>query len=301
MTISERDRDAAAWLGALHEVVAAHLGAARTVETIAVSETRAVFRVSSGTARFVVKLAPAHARPGIDYTATATAQDLARRAGVPVADVIAVGETTAGVLLQYVIQAQVEGTEWRKVRPQLGDAELVSASAEIAQMLVTMQTVAMPGFGSLVGPALIGDGGLVEALQARISLRIRDGSNRELAQQVLQQHWELFRTDPRPRLTHDDLHHANLLFRQAGDGWHLVAVLDWDKAWAGSAECDLARMAFWDDMTDGTFWSVYRASVQPDDGWAARATIYQLLWCLEYEATTARHRADTAALLAALT
>ena len=293
--------DAAGWLGALHEVVATHLGAVRTVETIAVSETRAVFLVTTGATHYVVKLATTQARPGIDYTATATAQDLARRAGVPVADVVAVGETTDGVLLQYVIQEQVEGTEWRKVRPQLRDAEVARASAEIAQMLVTMQTVAMPRFGSLAKLALIGDAGLVEALQARISLRIRDGSNRELAQQALQQHGELFRTDPRPTLTHDDLHHANLLFRRAGDGWHLVAVLDWDKAWAGSAECDLARMAFWDDMTDGTFWSVYRTSVQPDDGWAARAMIYQLLWCLEYEATTARHRADTAALLAALT
>lgn len=298
--MSGRPRDAASWLGALEEVVATHLGAASTADTIAVSASRAVFLVTSGASRFVVKLATAGARPGTDYAATATAQDLARRAGLPVAEVVAVGGTIEGAPLQYVIQEHVDGIEWRKVRPRLSDAERADASAEIAQMLVTMQTIDLPGFGSLAEPAPQGGPGLVDALHAQISLRVSDGRHRTLARRVLQQHAELFRTDPRPTLTHDDLHHANLLFRRAVDGWHLVAVLDWDKAWAGPAESDLARMAFWDDMTDEAFWSVYRASVRPDPGWAERAMIYQLLWCLEYEATTARHRADTAALLAAL-
>jgi aminoglycoside phosphotransferase (APT) family kinase protein len=232
---------------------------------------------------------------------TAAAQDLARRAGVPVAEVVAVGVTSGRDPVQYLVQEQVEGTEWRTVRSQLGGTELARASTEIAQMLLRLQTVTMPSFGGLADPGSIDGSGLVDALRTRIDLRIRDDRRRTLARQVLEQHGHLFRTDPRPTLTHDDLHHANLLFRRAGDGWHLVAVLDWDKAWAGSPECDLARMAFWDDMADDTFWSVYRASVPPEQGAAERAMIYQLLWCLEYEATTTRHRSDTAALVAALT
>jgi hypothetical protein len=35
-------------------------------------------------------------------------------------------------------------------------------------------------------------------------------------------------------------------------------VLDWDKAWAGPLESDVARMAFWDDMTGDGFWEVYK-------------------------------------------
>ena len=60
-------------------------------------------------------------------------------------------------------------------------------------------------------------------------------------------------------------------------------------------------MAFWDDMTDPVFWSVYRAGVPASDGWEQRALVYQLLWCLEYDVDTARHRQDTAALVARLT
>ena len=50
-------------------------------------------------------------------------------------------------------------------------------------------------------------------------------------------------------LCHDDLQHTNLIFRAGHAGWELAGVLDWDKAWAGPGESDIARMSFWDDMT----------------------------------------------------
>jgi hypothetical protein len=56
--------------------------------------------------------------------------------------------------------------------------------------------------------------------------------------------------------------------------------------WAGPPEADVARMAFWDDMTGDGFWEVYK--VPPAEGRADRALIYQLLWCLEYP-RSARH------------
>jgi aminoglycoside phosphotransferase (APT) family kinase protein len=100
----------------------------------------------------------------------------------------------------------------------------------------------------------------------------------------------------RPTLCHDDLQHTNLIFRAEHESWKLAAVLDWDKAWAGPPESDVARMAFWDDMTGDGFWEVYQAQVPPAEGQAERALIYQLLWCLEYSVSTPRHRADTASL-----
>jgi hypothetical protein len=77
-------------------------------------------------------------------------------------------------------------------------------------------------------------------------------------------------------------------------------VLDWEKAWAGPDDSDLARMAFWDDMTGPGFWGAYRAAVPEDDGSARRALVHQLLWCLEYAVRTPRHQRDTAAVCAAL-
>lgn len=97
----------------------------------------------------------------------------------------------------------------------------------------------------------------------------------------------LFSSQNSATLCHDDLHHGNVLFRESANGWRLVALLDWDKAWAGPAESDVARMAFWDEMTGPGFWEVYPASHDIDGDAAHRTLIYQLLWCLEYDDGTA--------------
>ncbi|WP_446925512.1 phosphotransferase, partial [Klebsiella pneumoniae] len=49
-----------------------------------------------------------------------------------------------------------------------------------------------------------------------------------MALSSLERHADLLVEGPgRPVLTHDDLHHANLLFRYRADGrWRLAAVLD---------------------------------------------------------------------------
>jgi aminoglycoside phosphotransferase (APT) family kinase protein len=100
----------------------------------------------------------------------------------------------------------------------------------------------------------------------------------------------------RSTLCPDDLQHTNLIFRAGRGSWKLPAVLDWDKARAGPPESDVARMAFWDDMTGDDFWDVYKPEVSPAEERAERALIYQLLWCLAYPVSTPRHRADTASL-----
>ncbi len=110
---------------------------------------------------------------------------------------------------------------------------------------------------------------------------------------VLQRSSRLFSGHDQPTLCHDDLHHRNLLFEASVTGPRVTAVLDWDKAWSGPAESDVARLAMWDDMTGPGFWSVYRAEHPPGDGEDVRRLIYQLLWCFEYDAKTARHREDT--------
>ena len=97
-------------------------------------------------------------------------------------------------------------------------------------------------------------------------------------------------------LWHDDLQHTNLIFRPGRASWQLAAVLDWDKAWAGPPESDIARMSFWDDMTGAGFWEVYEAAAPPAEGRFERELVYQLLWCFEYPVNTPRHRADTASV-----
>ena len=139
-------------------------------------------------------------------------------------------------------------------------------------------------------------GDLPAALRHRAELRVADQRRLALSLYVLEREAALFSGATVATLCHDDLHHANVIFRRERGGWRLAGLLDWDKAWAGSAESDVARMALWDDMTGPGFWEVYRAGVPAADGWEERALVYQLLWCLEYDDGTARHAADTTAV-----
>jgi aminoglycoside phosphotransferase (APT) family kinase protein len=156
--------------------------------------------------------------------------------------------------------------------------------------------VRFPAFGELdrSGQPPAGQDVLV-ALHHRAELRVRDARDRASFHQLLDRKAASF-AQQAATLSHDDLHHGNVLFRPDRGGWRLVALLDWDKAWAGPAESDVARMAFWDDMTGPAFWEIYRANVPATEGAAERALIYQLLWCLEYDDDSPRHTADTARL-----
>lgn len=291
----DRPGDADRWLEVARTLAHRHVGRAE-LDVLGSSATHAVLLVRAGATRLVLKIAASGARPGLDLGRSAAAQELARQAGVPVGTVVAAGTDAELPSVQYLLQEEVQGVEWRTVRPRLRPAELARASADIAGAVLALQSVDLPSFGALDDPA---PHSLVDALHERVDLRIPAGARRQ-AHAVLQDHAALFTAPAAPTLTHDDLHHANLLFRQAAGGWVLAGVLDWDKAWAGSAESDVARMAFWDDMTGPAFWSVYRAGFPASDGWERRAMVYQLLWCLEYDVDTDRHRQDTASLVARL-
>jgi len=229
---------------------------------------------------------------GGDHERTAAVMRLARAAGVPVPDVVAVGDG-------YLLRAHVEGTEWQRLRPHLGHDAVRSVHRRFAETLLAIQSVAMESFGELDHRGRPTGHSQVEALHRRADLRIEDTPSRDLFHAVLDRDADLF-PGAQPTLVHDDLHHGNVVLAQEAGEWQVAGVLDWEKAWAGPAESDLARMAFWDDMTGPGFWEVYRAAVPEDDGYARRALVHQLLWCLEYDDGTTRHARDTADVRAAL-
>src|SRR5262249_38390302 len=104
---------------------------------------------------------------------------------------------------------------------------------------------------------------------------------------------DLFAEVTQPRLCHEDLHGHNVLFRQENGHWQLATILDFDKAWAGHHEIDLAKLEFWTDMTGNGFWDAYNQLMDVDTSYQQRRPIYQLLWCLEYASNTPKHLADT--------
>jgi aminoglycoside phosphotransferase (APT) family kinase protein len=246
--------------------------------------------------RLVVKLVGRSEQPRLDLERTAAVMAQARLAGVQVAEVLAADASGRLDGWQYLVLGHVTGVPWREVRPGLDGAELAHAHGQIATAVLGLQALRLEGFGELDRTGLPAGLDLPAALRERVRLRVRRPSALALAEELLDRTAGLFAPGAAPTLAHDDLHHANLLFAPGPGGWRLVAVLDWDKAWAGPAESDLARLAFWDDMTGPGFWSVYRDARPVVDGEDERRPVHQLLWCLEYDVGTERHRADTDAL-----
>ena len=82
--------------------------------------------------------------------------------------------------VQYLLQEEVEGTEWRRcVRTAAGRAG--AASADIARAVLALQSVTLPSFGALDDAA---PRTLVDALHARVALRIPDAGRRRQAHGV---------------------------------------------------------------------------------------------------------------------
>ena len=258
--------------------------------------------VGAPSRRLVLKVSGQGDPRPIDYERTAIATGLARAAGTPTPAILAVDTSCRAGPWRYLLLEHVEGVEWKQLRGQLDDHEVRSAHRQIATAVLAMQYVHFDSFGELdsfgaprgVGQSAGDD--LLTALRHRAELRIEDERARDLFGRLLDREADLFERRQSSVLCHDDLHHGNLVFQASPSGWWLAAVLDWDKTWAGPRESDIARMSFWDDMTGPGFWEVYRAEVPLTSADEQRLPIYQLLWCLEYDDRSARHRADTAGL-----
>jgi aminoglycoside phosphotransferase (APT) family kinase protein len=254
-----------------------------------------VLRVTlSDSTRLVLKVAD-ETDSRVDFERTSVVIVRARDAGVPAPAVVA-ADYTGYAGWRYLLLEHVTGVPWQQVRPMLGPRQIAAAHEQIANAVLSLQSVSFDSFGELDQRGRPAGRGLLDALHRRAELRVQDSRAREAFHRLLDTNADLFTGAQSPTLCHDDLHHGNLLFRERQGHWELAGVLDWDKAWAGPAESDIARMEFWDDMTGPGFWRVYRTAVPADEEYRERASIYQLLWCLEYPSRSARHAADTAAL-----
>jgi aminoglycoside phosphotransferase (APT) family kinase protein len=247
-----------------------------------------------------MKVAQRGSRPDLDFERTAAAMSLARSAGVPVAQTLAADGSCRTGPWQYLLYTYVEGLPWRLVRPRLNAGEIESAHGQLAEAILALQSVRFHSFGELSRSGEPIGSDLPRSLRRRAAVRIPDPSHRALFNEVLDRNIGLFSGSTAPTLCHDDLHDGNVIFQISGSGPGLAGIIDWDKAWAGPAESDIARMAFWDDMTGPGFWPAYRSKTPTEQAATQRTLIYQLLWCLEYNQETPRHLADTRQLCRAL-
>lgn len=213
---------------------------------------------------------------------------------VPVAEVIAADSSCATWPWRFYVQLAMSGERWSVVRTKIDAADATDIYAQIGDAVGQIHAITFAEFGDLrASGRLLAGKPFCAALHERVLRTVQSARMQELALAVLARNAALFTAVQSASLCHEDLHGHNILLQHAQGVWKLSAVLDFDKAWAGSPEVDLARLEFWRGMTGEGFWPGYMSRYSIASGYAERKLLFQLLWCLEYAQPTRQHLADT--------
>ena len=223
------------------------------------------------------------------------------KTAVPVPGVLAVDVSYKEWPWRYIIKTYVPSEEWAVVRPRLDKQELSNAYRQMGQAIAELHAIRFPGFGELSAEGTVQSGtSYMPALAERARQRIQNARHAELFISLLKDRFHVFADVSQASLCHEDLHGHNILFDREQDRWHLAAILDFDSAWAGHHESDLARLELWRGMTGDGFWEAYQERHHLAEAYPQRRLIHQLMWCLEYGSTTPEHLADTKRVCTAL-
>lgn len=250
----------------------------------------------------VVKLAGPKAQLPCPFGRTAAVHRLVSdQTDIPMPAVLAVDTSYRLWPWRIFIKVHTPGVEWAELRHRLDTAELHDANAQFGHAVAQLHRIRFPAFGELDDDGCIGGSQpLLAALRERAARFIGSLRLLDLFLLALERRRDLFECVREASLCHEDLHEHNLLFQWQEDRWRLATILDFDKAWAGHSESDLARLDLWTGMSSQAFAFAYQAMLPIDTRYPQRRPIYQLLWCLEYARPTARHLADTQRVCAEL-
>jgi Ser/Thr protein kinase RdoA (MazF antagonist) len=259
-------------------------------------------QVGHPSSQVVIKLAGPEASIACPFERTAALHQLvATRTDILMPEVLGVDVSYRAWPWRYFIKRHIPGREWADVRPKMTAQQLSDAYREIGEAVAQLHSLHFLGFGELATDGTVERRDpYITALGERAGRFIKSARLRDLFLSVLHKNADLFLDVGEASLCHEDLHGHNILFRHQGGRWRLATVLDFDKAWAGHRESDLARLDFWQGMTSREFWSAYEAISPRGLLYRHRRPIYQLLWCLEYAQPTVRHLTDTKRLCAEL-
>lgn len=246
----------------------------------------------------IIKLDSRDITSSASFERTAVIHRLLRHeTDVPVSEIIAVDTQRQTFPWRYLIQTRMQGELWADVVKKMdGDAKRL-AYRQMGNVVAQIHSVKFPNFGDI---GVDSEFSFEEALIQRARKAIQQERLRERFTELVSHRRTLFETITQPNLCHDDLHHYNLLFDNVQGTWLLSGVLDFDKAWSGHFETDLARLDFWDHMMGNGFREAYVAIHPISPEYELRRPIYQLMWCLEYAQKTPRHVVDLQHLCEAL-
>lgn len=247
--------------------------------------------------KLVVKLEIPAKRPNRHLDVMARLAKLVRaQTSVPTSEVVALDTSGSQWPWNILIVTELAGDTWYSLYPRLDAHARAVAQRQIGRAAAQLNRLAFAGFGEFNAHGAVSEPrGSFTALQLRAARRIRTPRFRLRMQEALASHQSFFDDVANARLTHEDMNPFNLLFEMREAQPVLSGVLDFESAWAGVAESDLARLEFW-HMTGGdAVRSGYAELTDVSSAYADRRPVLQLLWCLEYadEHPTAEHQAHT--------
>ena len=252
-------------------------------------------QLQSPSLEVVIKLAGPEAPYDYPFERTAVIHNLvATHTTILMPEIIAVDVSYQEWPWRYLIKTHIPGTEWDAVRPQMNVEQLSNAYHQIGNAVAQLHMIEFPAFGELAIDGLVEAGRpYLTALKERANSFIKNERLRDTFFTVLNHYTDLFDDVSTANLCHEDLHRYNILFENRQGQWYLTTILDFDKAWAGHRETDLARLDLWTGMTNEAFWQAYNTVRPVDPLYKQRRPIYQLFWCLEVAWSSAKHLDDT--------
>ena len=252
--------------------------------------------------RVVIKLAGHMAALPCPFDRAAAINRLVRtHTNIPNSGVIAADVSYAHWPWRYMISTFIPGDTWMVVRPRLDGPQLREAYRQIGEAVAVLHGIPFQQFGEVTPDGTVPFGApYLPALAERVRRRVANQRHAELFLSLMRERAVLFADVAEAHLTHEDLNPNNLLFQNTNGQWTLSGILDFESAWAGCCESDLARLELWRGMTGDGYWDGYCSVRQVPPAYLMRRSLYQLLWCLEYAANTQRHLADTRAVCASL-
>lgn len=246
--------------------------------------------------KVVVKLAGPGAALACPFDRTAAIVGMVRaRTNVPTFDVLAASISYRDWPWRYMVTTYQPGTTWADGHARLDEAQRRGVYRQLGEAVAGLHAVRFAQYGEIGADGTVVDGTSCRvALAARARRRIANPRHAALFVALLEERAALFDDVRGAALTHEDLNPTNILLRPEGERWRLSALLDFDSAWAGNPESDLARLELWRGMTGDGFHRAYEAVAPISPGYRQRRPVYQLLWCLEYASPSPQHLADTA-------
>ena len=252
--------------------------------------------------KVVVKLAGPEAVMASSFTRTAMLHRLVTsHTTINMPEILAVDVSCRYFPWRYLIKTYFPGREWWSLRGYLSADEKSEAYRQIGSAVAQLHAIHFPIFGELALDGSVQKStSFLDAFMLRVKKSINSPHLLDIILSLLDQYTPLFQGISQPGLCHEDLHAHNILFHRQHGVWRLSTLLDFDKAWAGTHEIDLARMEFWRGVIGEAFWPVYTSIIPMDSSYEQRRPIFQLVWCLEYARSTPEHLRDTQDLCAQL-